>query len=204
MPFTKQDLLSVCPRGDIRLIDEISKNIMTLGPQYGGLDTLDEILQFLAQAIHESNGLSAFKENLYYSSAERIAAVWPSRFSKASAVPYARNPEKLANSVYANRMGNGPESSGDGWKYCGRGMLQATGKSMYSNISNIIGYDLVSNPEAILLPKYNLLASLAVAKILKLGQIHDFHNDTKVLNGGYTNYGHRLEVYEKLKKLAAT
>lgn len=87
---------------------------------------------FFAQCYHETGGFTRFEENLNYTSAERIAAVWPSRFpTPASAEPYVRQPEKLANAVYANRMGNGDAASGDGWRYRGRGALHLTGRDNY-------------------------------------------------------------------------
>jgi putative chitinase len=165
--------------------------------------TDDEQLQFLAQCIHESAGLTVFAENLNYSTAERIAAVWPSRFNVSSAKPYARNPKALANKVYANRMGNGDEASGDGYRYRGQGSLQGTGKDMFRKIGAILGVDLVAHPELIQSPQYNLLGALAIAKILGLGNIHDFKNDTHTLNGGYTGYADRLSIYNRLKTLTA-
>ena len=82
---------------------------------------------FLAQIGHESGGLTIMAENLNYR-AERLVAVWPKRFPTVdSARPFAGNPQGLANKVYAKRMGNGPESSGDGWRYRGRGYIQTHG-----------------------------------------------------------------------------
>lgn len=202
MKLTRDTILKIAPHADGSLLNEIVSSIEHLAPEYG-LKSADEILQFLAQAIHESNGLSDFEENLFYKSPDRIAAVWPSRFTKVTASPYARNPQKLASKVYANRMGNGDEGSGDGWKYRGRTMLQATGKDMYKKISDRIGYDFVTHPDDINLPKWNLLASLCIAEILNLGEIHDFKADTKKLNGGYTNYSDRLSLYTRLKQLTS-
>lgn len=89
--------------------------------------------RFLANVGHETGGLATFEENLNYS-AERLPAVWPRRFpTPASTVGYARNPVALANKVYADRMGNGPEKSGDGWRYRGAGMLQLTGRDNHAN-----------------------------------------------------------------------
>ena len=87
-------------------------------------------------------------ENLNYTSAARIAKVWPSRFpSVASAKPYVRNPQKLANSVYANRNGNGDEASGDGWRYRGMGDTQITGKENFARAGKKLGIDLVGKPQ---------------------------------------------------------
>lgn len=104
----------------------------------------------LATAYHETGGrMQPVTENLTYTSATRIRQVWPSRFaSDAAAIPYVLNPQGLANRVYANRMGNGPESSGDGWRYCGRALPQLTGRENYAKASKLVGVDLVADPNA--------------------------------------------------------
>jgi putative chitinase len=88
------------------------------------------ISMFLAQVGHESGGLKTIKENLNYS-ADRLKVVFPKYFRGIDTSEYARNPEKIANRVYSSRMGNGDEASGDGYRYCGRGLIQLTGKSNY-------------------------------------------------------------------------
>ncbi|WP_207213046.1 hypothetical protein [Mesorhizobium sp. Pch-S] len=104
----------------------------------------------LGTAYHETGGrMQPVTENLTYTSAARLREVWPSRFtSTAAAIPYVRNPQGLANRVYANRMGNGSEASGDGWRYRGRALPQLTGKENYRKASKLVGIDLVANPEA--------------------------------------------------------
>lgn len=93
------------------------------------LDTLREKAHYLAQFSHETGSLSRLAENLYYTSPERLCAVWPKRFPTiASALPYICAPEKLANFVYAGRMGNGMPESGDGFRHRGAGGFQLTGK----------------------------------------------------------------------------
>lgn len=94
---------------------------------------------YLANALHESGEFTSLQENMNYS-AQRLTQVWPSRFKTIKdAEPYARNAEKLANYVYANRMGNGDSASGDGWKYRGGGVMQLTGKDMYKAYADYIG-----------------------------------------------------------------
>jgi putative chitinase len=109
----------------------------------------------LATAYHEvGSALNPISENLNYSTAARIRAVWPSRFpSAASAQPYVRNPAGLANKVYSSRMGNGPEASGEGWKFRGRGYVQITGKINYERGSSVVGVDLVNNPDKAMEPR---------------------------------------------------
>lgn len=105
---------------------------------------------FFAQTAHESGGFKAFSENLNYS-AKGLRGTFGKYFpTDLSAQMYARQPERIANRVYANRMGNGPESSGDGWKYRGRGALQLTGKDNYQAFADYIGRpDLMKNPDLV-------------------------------------------------------
>lgn len=93
---------------------------------------------FFAQTAHESGNFKAFSENLNYS-AEGLLRIFPRYFDQATANKYARQPEKIANRVYANRMGNGDEASGSGWLYKGRGALQLTGKSNYKDFADWLG-----------------------------------------------------------------
>jgi putative chitinase len=99
------------------------------------------IAMFLAQVGHESGGLRTVKENLNYS-ADRLKVIFPKYFRGVDPSGYARNPEKIANLVYANRMGNGNEASGDGYRYCGRGLIQLTGKSNYQAFAQDMGWTL--------------------------------------------------------------
>lgn len=105
---------------------------------------------FFAQTAHESGGFKAFSENLNYS-AKGLRGIFGKYFpTDLSAQMYARQPERIANRVYANRMGNGPESSGDGWKYRGRGALQLTGKFSYQEFADYIGRpDIMKNPDLV-------------------------------------------------------
>jgi len=115
------------------------------------INTVERVSGFLAQTAHESQDYNVLVENLNYS-AKRLCQVWPKRFPNLSvAKRYERNPERLANKVYANRMGNGPEESGDGWKFRGRGIIQCTGRSNYTAASKFL-FDslyLVENPQAV-------------------------------------------------------
>lgn len=114
------------------------------------INTTDRLAHFLAQGVYETGFLSRAVENMYYSTPERLMQVWPSRFrTREAAEPYARDPEKLANKVYANRLGNGDEGSGDGYRYRGRGFFQLTGKDNYDRYGDMAGIDLVNDPELI-------------------------------------------------------
>ena len=105
---------------------------------------------FFGQCAHESGNFKVFSENLNYS-ADGLSKIFKKYFpTVAAAQPYARKPEKIANKVYANRMGNGPESSGDGWKFRGRGPIQLTGKDNYTAFAQSIGRpDVLTNPDIV-------------------------------------------------------
>lgn len=115
---------------------------------------------FLAQVLHESAGLKHLEEVLNYS-APRLRAVFGRRFtSDGQAAAYSHQPEKLANYIYANRMGNGNEASGDGWKYRGRGLIQLTGRENYARFASATHTDALANPDLLLSPP---LAALSAA-----------------------------------------
>ena len=110
-------------------------------PDYD-INTVPRVAAFLAQTAHESGGYRAIKENLNYK-AESLMRVWPRYFpDMATASRYAHNQEAIANRAYANRMGNGPEESGDGWNFCGRGLIQLTGKSHYQRYAESLEISL--------------------------------------------------------------
>ena len=100
------------------------------------IDTVERVAGFIAQCGHESNNFTVLKENLNYS-ADGLNKIFPKYFKNAGrdAQAYHRQPEKIANIVYASRMGNGDTASGDGWRYCGRGLIQLTGKSNYTGFA---------------------------------------------------------------------
>ena len=132
-----------------------------------GIDTPNRVAGFFSNVIHESSGFTRLVENMNYSK-ERLVQVWPNRFStngrangqpNALAIKLHRNPQAIANSVYANRMGNGSPESGDGWKYRGRGPMQTTGKNNYISVSEQTGLDCVTNPELLATPQGGVLAS---------------------------------------------
>lgn len=119
-----------------------------------------ELDEFLGQVLHESANLERLVESLTYTSAERICAVWPRRFpTPASAQPFVRNPEALANLVYGGRMGN--TAPGHGWMYRGRGLLMITGLDGYRATGAAIGVDLVRDPDKLAQPAIALRAAVA-------------------------------------------
>ena len=158
------------------------------------------IAAFAAQVGHESGGLTTLEENLNYSE-QGLIKVWPNRFSAANAKLYAKNPAKIANNVYANRMGNGDEYSGEGWKYRGRGCIQITGKNNYKMLSQDLGVDFVGNPDLLLLPVNAMLSAGWFWNKNNLNAVADTMDDaklTKMINGGT----HGLDARIKRRRVA--
>lgn len=121
--------------------DELFVALEAVLPRYE-INTIDRVAAFLAQCSIESADFTILKENLNYS-AKGLCSTWPNRFiNEEAAQPYNRNPEAIANKVYANRLGNGDEVSGDGWKFRGRGAIQLTGKYNYQAFADSIEYTL--------------------------------------------------------------
>ncbi len=135
--ITKELIQKIAPNAPENIVEIL--NVML--PKYG-IDNKERVACFLGQTAHESGGYTKLTENLNYS-AQGLCKTWPKRFpTQESAEPYHRNPEKIANKVYSNRLGNGNEASGDGWKYRGRGAIQTTGKENYEELGQAIGKEL--------------------------------------------------------------
>jgi len=157
------------------------------------------IAHFMAQIEHES-GLKPISENLNYS-AERLLVIFPKYFiSNEDANRYARNPKKIANRVYANRMGNGSETSEDGYKFRGRGFIQITGKDNYTMLSKDTRIDFLTNPDLLLQEANSMISALWFWNKNKLNELAD-KNDivgiTKRINGGTNGIEHRKELLKK-------
>ncbi len=129
MELTQEQLQQIIPKN--QYVSYWYTALQQLLPQYE-INTPDRIAAFLAQCAHESGGFVFIKENLNYRW-QSLRKVFPKYFpTDALAQQYEKQPQKIANRVYANRMGNGPEESGDGYKFCGRGLIQVTGRDNYS------------------------------------------------------------------------
>ncbi|HMR30910.1 MAG TPA: peptidoglycan-binding protein [Geminicoccaceae bacterium] len=169
-----------------------------------GIDATPTRLHFfLAQLGHESGGLTVTAENMSYS-AQRMTEVWPGRFpSLASARPFERNPERLANHVYANRMGNGPEGSGDGFRYRGRGYIQITGRDGYAEVGREAALDLVRQPDLAFAPEHALLVACGFWRWKGLNELcdtGDFEKVTRRINGGTTGMADRRAWLDKVRR----
>lgn len=161
-----------------------------------GINSPLRLVHFFAQLHHESN-LQPVSENMNYSE-NALLRVFKKYFpSRYSASRFASKPREIANKVYANRMGNGDESSGDGWKYRGRGFIQLTGKEMYKKLSNAVGVDYVNYPDKLLNEADAMVAACWYWKNHGLNQLADLDDVKKVtrrINGGYNGLRHREQL----------
>jgi len=159
------------------------------------------IANFMAQIEHES-GLKPISENLNYST-ERLIIIFKKYFpDKKTAVRYARWPEEIANRVYANRMGNGNEDSGEGWKYRGRGFIQITGKENYFRLANDTDLDCLKNPDLLLEEANAMISALWFWNLKGLNALADKDDIvavTKRINGGLNGIEHRKQLLVKWK-----
>lgn len=170
-----------------------------------GIDTPLREAMFLAQIAHESQDFTRVTENLNYS-AQGLAGTWPKRYRGANSQPNSlahslhRNPQAIANNVYADRMGNGPEASGDGWRYRGRGLKQLTGKSNYSLAGKAMGLDLVGKPELLEKPEHAAESACWFWKENGLNSYadrSDVAGATRVINGGQIGLDERKDYYDR-------
>jgi putative chitinase len=173
------------------------------------IDSALRLAHFLAQCGHESGGFRLTKENLNYS-AKGLNGIFKKYFpTLESALPYERKPEKIANKVYGGRMGNGPESTGDGAKYCGRGYIQLTGKDNYTAFGKSIGEDVCANPQVVA-EKYALLSAAWFFNKNGLHKMADGGSTdavvtsiTKRVNGGTIGLPDRIKHFKEYYHLLA-
>jgi len=173
------------------------------------IDSALRLAHFLAQCGHESGGFRLTKENLNYS-AKGLNGIFKKYFpTLESALPYERKPEKIANKVYGGRMGNGPEASGDGAKFCGRGYIQLTGKDNYTAFGKSIGEDVCANPQVVA-EKYALLSAAWFFNKNGLHKMADggatdavVTSITKRVNGGTIGLPDRIKHFKEYYNLLA-
>ena len=174
-----------------------------------GINTPLRLAHFLAQCGHESGGFRATQENLNYS-AKGLNGIFRKYFpTEASAAAYARQPAKIAAKVYGGRMGNGAESTGEGYKFRGRGYIQLTGKENYTAFGKAIGEDIISNPD-IVASKYALLSAAWFFSKNGLHRMADEGSSdqvvtkiTKRVNGGTIGLPDRIKHFKEYYKLLA-
>jgi putative chitinase len=170
------------------------------------INTPLRLAHFLSQCSHESIGFTAVKENVNYS-ADGLKKIFPKYFPGNLSESYARNPEKIASKVYGGRMGNGDESTKEGWKFRGRGYLQLTGKVNYSAFGKSINEDTITNPD-IVATKYPLLSAAWFFTSNNLWSICDKGSSvevitqlTKRINGGKIGLDDRIKEFKEYHKL---
>lgn len=193
-----------------KLANKIPANVLEQIPlimEKFSLDTPLRLAHFLSQCAHESGNFKAVTENLNYSS-KGLRAIFGKYFKDdVIAKAYERKPEKIANRVYGSRMGNGDESSGDGWKFRGRGYIQLTGKDNYSQFDKVVEDDILASPDLVA-TKYPLMSAAFFFEKNNLWKICDGGADkedvialTKRINGGTHGLEDRLAKFNLFNSL---
>lgn len=166
-------------------------------PVYG-MNNRKRVACFLAQVGHESAGLTARLENLNYG-APGLLSTFAKYFTAAQAASYARQPERIANRVYANRMGNGSEASGDGWRYRGKGMMQVTGKANHIAFAKWIGMTLDDATAYLTTVEGAVMGAIWFWTAHDLNELADadrITDMTKVINGGTNGIDDRKRLWK--------
>jgi len=183
-------------------VARFADHLAELMPKYG-IDTPLRQRHFLAQLLHESGGFNAVRENLNYS-VDGLLKTFPRHFpNRQLAEQYAKQPERIANRVYANRMGNGDEASGDGWRHIGRGLIQTTGKDNYTATSRALFGDdrLLRQPHLLEEPRHAVESACFFWKSNNLNALAD-RNDisavTRRINGGLNGLADRQKYFNNL------
>ena len=165
--------------------------------QQFGLVNVDEQAAFIGQCSHECNHFKTLEENLNYK-AETLHQLWPQRFPTMEiANAYSHHPQRIANKVYASRMGNRDEASGDGYRFRGRGAIQLTGHDSYWHCGQAIGADLVANPDLVSQPKYAALSAgwfWSTHNLNAAASAEDWTKVTKIINGGTFGLDERVAL----------
>jgi putative chitinase len=200
--FTKEQLQSII--GNNPNLDGWHEALSNVLPEYE-INTPERVAAFIAQCTHESGGFKRLKENLNYKW-ESLRKVFPKYFpSDELAQEYAHKQEQIANRVYGSRMGNGDESSGDGFRYCGRGLIQLTGKNNYTKFAESINMAVEEVPALLETFEGAVKSACWFWKTNNLNQYADAGDIltmTKRINGGtigledrIKHYNHALEVF---------
>jgi len=196
---TLELLQKICPNTKSTVLAKFFDPLNTVGHHFGLFDNPKRMAAFLAQVAHESGGFNSIKEGLSYS-AISLNEVFKKYFPTVdSAKPYERNAQKIASKVYANRMGNGNEASGDGYKFCGRGLIQLTGRQNYTKFAASIGKTLDETVAYLETPE-GATASAGwfwdVNKLSIYADTEDFVGLTRRINGGTIGLEDRKHNYE--------
>jgi putative chitinase len=196
---TKDQLLQITPEVKYTKFkqDDIVKELNVLSSSI--LNTKLRLAAFIAQTAHESGSYCVAVENLNYSDTG-LLKIFSKYFNATNVHDYARNPQKIASRVYANRLGNGPEDSGDGWNYRGRGFIQITGKENYTKCGKSLGIDLIANPAYLETIEGAMMSAKWFWESNNLNEWADkpdFVTLTKRINGGVNGLMERREFYDR-------
>jgi putative chitinase len=198
MQVTLELLQKICPKTRADVLSKYVQPINTVAEHFE-INTPKRMAAFLAQTAHESGGFNFIKENLNYS-AEGLQKIFKKYFPTPElAQQYARQPEKIANRVYSGRMGNGDEASGDGWKFCGRGVIQLTGRFNYTKFAESLEMDIDEAVAYLETPEGAVVSAGWFWDKNKLNAIcdrDDFILLTKRINGGTIGLKDRQHHYE--------
>ena len=167
------------------------------------INTALRMAHFLAQTSHESDGLKRLEENLHYS-ARGLLETYPKYYDSRLAFLEADNPEKIANRVYASRMGNGNAESGDGWRFHGRGMIQLTGRDNYKSFSGHSGLDAIHNPDLLSVLPGAIESAAWFWMERQINHAADEDNVvlvTRLINGGELGLAERRELTQLAKRI---
>lgn len=194
------DLLQkICPKTKKATLEQYVDPFNEIGEYYEMFENPKRIAAFLAQTAHESGGFNFVQENLNYG-AKGLMGTFKKYFpTEAIAKEYERKPEKIANRVYANRMKNGDEASGDGWKFRGRGLIQLTGRDNYTRFAKAVDMTLDEAIEYLETPAGAVASAGWFWNVNKLNiycDKDDFIGLTKRINGGTIGLHDRLHHYE--------
>jgi len=168
------------------------------------ISTLEEQACFMGQFSYECNNFKSLEENLNYRP-ETLMQLWPKRFpSHDEAMKYAHQPEKIANHIYSNRMGNRDEASGDGWRFRGSAICQLTGHDNFYHAGQALGIDLISNPDLARQPKDAAAIGgwfWATHGCNQLAEAKDYNGLTKRINGGLFGAEQRVMVMQQAERV---
>jgi putative chitinase len=200
--ITEEQIKHGYPSADSDIVGALVGSLDMFAEKYG-LNTPLRLAHFLAQTAHESGGFRAVVENLNYS-AESLAKVFPKYFKDVDPNDYARQPEKIANRVYGGRMGNGDESTGDGFRYRGRGLIQLTGKNNYSAMAADMGVSVEECAEYLETPEGACESAAWFWNKNGLNALADSDDVvavTKRINGGTIGLEDRQKHTEEFKQI---
>lgn len=209
MPVTAEQLVQIFPAAATRVAAFTCE--LNAAMQAWHVDSPARMAAFIAQVGYESAHFNHLVEGLNFD-ALRLAAIWPNRFADASGKPnglalqLGGHPEAIANCVYANRLGNGPPESGDGWRFRGRGLIQLTGRSNYCQAGIALNLDLENSPELLEQPRYACLSAAwfwTAHGLNDLADTGDFKAITLRINGGLNGYDGRAALWAKAQRVLA-